>query len=136
LSKTINKHFLELFSRELTIDISIVLLLLIYIYITWQGYEPSYLRESLKETIIVASNSLSSNCSVVNFILKLKIEIDSSFWWNIHRLSNSLENKSLKTILWLAFIFMNGLGILGVNRFIAQVIYLLDKLFKNQEGNT
>lgn len=132
LSKTIHEKFLEMFSRELTISISTVFLLLMYIYIAWQGYEPSYLRESLKETIIAASNRLSSDCSVVNYILKLKIEIDSSFWWNIHRLSTSLESQSLKTILWLAFIFMNGLGILGLNRFIVQVIYLLNKLFENQ----
>jgi len=132
LSKTIHEKFLNMFSRELTINLSTVALLLVYIYILWNGYEPSYLRESLEETIIVASNTLSSNCNLIDTILRFKIEIDSAFWWSVHTTSTTLKSEELKILLWGTFIFMNGLAILGLNRFIVQVVYLLDNFFKKQ----
>lgn len=129
LSLTVKENFLSLFSREWTINISSVVLLFVYMYISFEGYAPEYLRETLKETQIVASNTISSSCNIVNYILKVKVEIDSMFWWSFSSFADHINNTFLKFIAWFGFIFINGLAILGVNRFILQIIYYLDKIF-------
>ncbi|ABB43531.1 hypothetical protein Suden_0250 [Sulfurimonas denitrificans DSM 1251] len=129
LSLSIKQSFLSLFSRELSINISSILLLLVYVYISLEGYAPEYLRETLKETQVVASNTISSSCYITNYILKVKIEIDSIFWWSFSSFAEHIDNTLLKSIAWFGFIFMNGLAILGLNRFILQIVYYLDKLF-------
>jgi len=129
LSQTLKKNFLSLFSRELSINISSILLLLVYVYISLEGYAPEYLRETLAQTQLVASNTISSNCHAINYVLKVKIEIDSIFWWSFSSFSEHIDNTFLKSIAWLGFIFMNALAILGVNRFILQIVYYLDNIF-------
>ncbi|HUH43047.1 MAG TPA: hypothetical protein VLZ29_08015 [Sulfurimonas sp.] len=132
LSRTVKKNFLSLFCREWAINVSSILLLLVYVYISLQGYAPEYLRETLAETQLVASNTISSNCGVINYTLKVKMEIDSVFWWSFSSFAEHIDNTFLKSIAWLGFIFMNALAILGVNRFILQIIYYLDKLFSKE----
>lgn len=129
LSKTVKESFLRLFSREWAINISSALLLLVYIYISLQGYAPEYLRETLAETQLVASNTISSNCNIINYTLKIKMEIDSLFWWSFSSFAEHIDNTFFKSIAWLGFIFINALAILGVNRFILQIVYYLDKIF-------
>lgn len=130
LSQTIKKNFLSFFCREWAINISSILLLVVYVYISLQGYAPEYLRETLAETQLVASNTISSSCNVVSYVLKVKMEIDSVFWWSFSSFAEHIDNTFLKSIAWLGFIFMNALAILGVNRFILQIVYYLDRIFR------
>jgi len=129
LSSTVKDNYLGLFSREWAINISSLLLFVIYIYISLQGYAPEYLRQTQSETQLVASNTIFSRCDIVNYILKVKVEIDSIVWWSFSSYAEHIDNTSFKSIAWLSFIFMNSLAILGINRFMLQVVYYLDKLF-------
>ena len=81
LQNTIQASYLDIFAREWTITLSSILLFLVYIYVFTSGYEPEYLGETLSITMQNASNSVSSECFYIDYILRIKMEIDSTFWW-------------------------------------------------------
>ncbi len=124
----IKSSYLNIFAREWTINIMAALFILIFVYVSMYNYEPAYLRNGLSATMNAASNSISSQCEYLETILKLQKEIESVFWWVVHRSTENVEDTALKYMMWIIFLLMNSLAILGVNRFILQVIYLLDKL--------
>jgi hypothetical protein len=130
LNKQINAKFVKILSREWTINMSSILLLIIYIYIAMNNYQPSYLTSDLESSIQLATNSIKSQCHIIDFILRLKVELDAWFWWLMVYSTDQMSNGLVKNMIWASFIVMNGLALLGINRFIAQIIYLLDKLFK------
>ncbi len=130
---SIRDSYRAILAREWAINIGAIFLIGVFIYISINGYEPKYLQNSLQETILVASNSIFSGCDIVNYILKFKIEVDSLFWWIVTQSSNGINNQLAQLGIWLGFLFINSLALLGVNRFIAQIIYLLDKLFQRRQ---
>ncbi len=130
----IRDSYRSILAREWAINISAIFLIIIYIYISVNGYEPEYIRDSLQETISTASNSIFSSCPITSYILKFKMEVDSLFWWIITKSSNGIDNQLAQVGIWLGFLFINSLALLGINRFIAQIIYLLDKLFQRENS--
>lgn len=129
LADTIHDKLLYIFSRELTIKISATLLAIVYIYILLNSYEPSYVKDTIEGTIKAASKSIYSNCEYIDYILRLKIELDSSFWWFTSESAKNAENQDSKAAIWFAFIFINTLSVIGINRFIVQIVYWLDAKF-------
>jgi len=134
LSHTIKKDYLPIFAKEWTINISSLLLIMVFIYLTlYQGYVPAYLTDNLQQTISNASNTMHSDCYLSRIILKLKIEIDGLFWWLVSQNAEYFNDQTIKMTLWLLFIFINSLALSGLNRFIVQIIYLIDKLFNRNK---
>lgn len=125
---TIRDRYIEIFAREWTIRISSLLLLGVYIYIFITGYTPTFLSDTLLGTIKNASNSISSNCLYIDYILRLNIELDSSFWWITTNSSDMIDTSISKSIIWIGFIILNTLAILGVNRFIVMIVYIVNKI--------
>ncbi len=134
-SEIVNDTQVEIFSREITSKITAVLLFGVYMFIFINSYEPEYLKETLEETLSVATNSISSNCMYIDTILRIKIEIDAQLWFYMTSLDNELGNKNLKIISWVIFIIFNTMSILGLNRLIIQIIYIANKNFKDKNGN-
>jgi hypothetical protein len=132
LQNTIQARYLDIFAREWTIALSSLLLFLVYIYIFTSGYEPEYLGETLAVTMQNASNSVSSRCFYIDYILRIKMEIDGTFWWIATKSSESLANSGAKSVIWVTFITINSLAILGLNRFIVQSVYLINKFFRRE----
>ena len=106
-----------------------LLLVAVFIYLSLNTYLPTYLSESLQETIKNASDGVSSSCDIINYVLKFGKTIDSSFWWIIDKGTSHTDKPLLKAAVWIAFLFYNSLALLGINRLIVQIIYILDKLF-------
>ncbi len=131
--KTLKDNYRALFAREWTINITALIMIISYIYFTINDYEPSYLRDSLEETWRLASSSINSNCTIINYFLKLQKEVDSISWWFIDNGTENIQDRTYKISIWISFLFINSFAILGVNRFIAQVIYLIDKIFKKED---
>ena len=130
---TLKHNYRALFAREWTINITALMMIVSYIYFTINNFEPSYLRDSLEETWRLASNSINSNCTIINYFLKLQKEIDSISWWFIDKGTENIQDRTYKVTIWISFLFINSFAILGVNRFIAQIIYLIDKIFKSKD---
>jgi hypothetical protein len=131
----IKDKYLTIFAREWTVNITTFLLIVSFIYLTvYEGYIPDYLHENLQETLSNASSTLSSHCQLSAYILKVKIEIDSLFWWGVSQNAEQFNSQSIKVGIWLGFIFINSLALLGLNRFIVQVVCFIDKIFMNVEN--
>lgn len=127
---TIKDNHLMIFSRELTINISSIILFLAYAYFFITGPEPTYLQPTFDATLQEASKLYNSNCEMIAYFLKLKIEIDASFWWIINFATENINNKLISNTILILFIIINSLAIIGFNRFLIQVVYLVDKIQK------
>ncbi len=135
LRNIIKTKYVKIFAREWTINISSLVLILVSTYFTiYYGYIPDYLSESLLDTISNASSSMQSNCTITSYVIKAKIEIDSTFWWLLNKGTEQLDDHRVKIAIWIGFILINSLAILGLNRFMVQVIYMLDKIFNNEKN--
>jgi len=130
----LQKRYQSIFAREWTIRLMGVPLIAVFLSLSLNSYEPAYLSDSLQETISNASRSISSDCDIINRILKLGKTIDSSFWWVIHESTEQTSRPVIKAGIWVAFLLYNSLALLGINRLIIQIIYLLRKAFSKSEG--
>lgn len=131
---TFQERYQLIFAREWTIRIMTVLLIVVFIYISLNEYTPVYLSHSLTETVNNATNAISSSCDAINVILKFGKTIDSSFWWVVYESAEQVNNTLIKTGIWFAFLFYNSLALLGINRLMLQIIYMLNNLFDNARG--
>ena len=129
---TIQESYRGLMAREWTIHITALLLIVVVLYLSYEGYTPEYLSAGLGETVLNASNSISSDCTVTTVLLKIQKEIDATFWWIVINGDEQIEYRPLKVGSWFLFLFFNSLAILGINRFIAQIVYLADKIFQRK----
>ncbi|RBQ30239.1 hypothetical protein CRU91_00930 [Aliarcobacter vitoriensis] len=118
----IREEHLDIFTKEITIKISSLVLFILFIFYILNSYEPSYISSSLEDSLNLATNSLSSNCQYLDYILRIKVEIDTYFWYFTKYSSQIVESTYLKTIIWILFIFINALSIIGINRFFVQTI--------------
>ncbi len=131
---TVKDSYRRLVAREWSINISSIVLVSVSLYIYYNGYEPTYLRDGLRESIITASNEVSSNCIWVESALKVEREVDALFWWVITNSSDYIESSMLKFGAWILFLLFNSLAILGINRFIVQVVYIVDHIFRGDDN--
>lgn len=131
--KTFQENYQKLFAREWSIRIMAFILIGVFIYLSLNTYTPEYLTHSLKETIENARGTVSSDCRYIETFLQYAKSIDASFWWIISEGTEQVNNTVIKTGIWLAFLFYNSLAILGINRFIFQVIYMLNNLFYHKK---
>jgi len=129
--KIINEKYCEIIIREICIKIGAVFLLLLYISYFLYVNEPNYIKESLELTINKATNSISSNCLIVDFIVRLQAEAESTFWFLLKNSTNLINDTLTNNFIWISFIIINALSIIGLNRFIFQVIYIVHIYFKD-----
>ena len=125
-SKIINEKHMDIFTREITIKITAVLLFIFYSAYFMYGYEP-HLKETIGATILEATNSIRSSCILIDYIIRIYVEIDYTVLFVTKVTSNNMDNSNINNLIWVAFIVMNTLSILGLNRFIMQIIYFLNK---------
>ena len=130
---TFQEKYLSLFAREWSIRIMAFLLIGIFVYMSLNTYTPEYLTHSLKETVMRASDMVSSHCVYIEKVLKIGKIIDSSFWWVISESTEQMDHSVVKTGIWLAFLFYNSLALLGINRLVMQIIYVLDRGFSGRK---
>ena len=130
LRNSITQEYRRLLAREWSLSVATLLLLCFTIYIYYNGYEPLYLDSRLEVSMINASNMMVSECSFLEMLLKLHKESDALFWWVVVNGSEYIEYKLLKIGIWILFLVINSLAILGINRFIMQVIYIVEKIFQ------
>lgn len=123
----INEKHKRIFSREVTIKISAIILFIVYILYFMYEYEPSYLRETIESTLLVATKSVGSNCIFIDYVVRFQVEIDATILYITKIASINVTSSDINNLIWVVFIIMNTLSILGLNRFIIQIIYMIDK---------
>lgn len=133
LQDSVNESYRKLLVREWSINISTLFFMLFTIYIYYYGYEPQFLVDTLKDSMINAANLVSSECIFIDTILKLHEESDALFWWVVVNGSQHIEYNPLKLAIWLIFLLFNSFALWGINRFIVQVVYILDQIFQKEK---
>jgi len=123
----------KLFAREWTINGMTLLILPFFIYLALNSYAPEYLKESFIETINSASNRVYSKCEITQKLLIWNREVDAGLWWLVYSSASYAKALWLKSGIWISFIIYNSIAILGINRLIVQVIYLIDILFQRKK---
>ncbi len=123
----------KLFAREWTINGMTFLILPFFIYLALNGYAPEYLKESFIETIESASITLYSSCTITQKMLIWSKELDAGLWWLVYSSAEYAQARWLKAGIWISFIIYNSLAVLGINRLIVQIIYLIDILFQRKK---
>lgn len=130
------QEYQSLFAREWTIRLMAFILIIVFIYISLNGYTPAYLSNSLTQTVNQARDSIFSNCNVINVTLKYGKTIDSTFWWIVSESTEQVHNNLIKTVTWFVFLIYNSLALMGINRLIIQIIYMLNNIFNNKRLET
>lgn len=123
-SKIIHENHLEIFVKELTIKTSSFILFTLFTIYFIFSFEPSYITNSLEESLALATNYFSSNCQNLEYILRLKAELDTYFWHISKQSSQILSNQFLENLVWILFIVINAISVLALCRFIVQTICL------------
>lgn len=130
LRNSVTEHYRRLLAREWSANIATLFLISFAMYIYYSGYEPLYLDSRLEVSMINASNMILSECSLLETLLKLHKESDALFWWVVVHGSHYIEYELLKLAIWVLFLLLNSLALLGINRFIMQVIYLAESILQ------
>lgn len=120
----VRDKFLLLFAKEITGKITSFFAVAGYLYILINQTLPRYLSENFLETIRNASNTVNSECILIDYILRLKIEIDSALLWVVNDTTNQMYNPVVVGSVWAVFVLIGSLAIIGINTLILEVIYL------------
>ncbi len=129
---TIKPSYHKLFAREWTINGMTLLILPFFIYLSLNSYTPEYLQEGFVETLSSASSTISSKCDIVDSILVWSRELDATLWWLVYSSATYAKSTWMKAMIWIGFLIYNSIALLGINRLIVQIIYLIDILFKRK----
>ena len=130
LKNTISDSYLLVFAREIAILISTILSMAVYFYIILHSPTPEYLVSDFIETVRNASRLVDSKCIYMDYALRIKSELDGSFWWIIKYTADQIDSVFYRALIYTIFILYNSLILFGVNRFIIQIIYLKKKYEK------
>lgn len=123
----INERQKRIFSREITIKISSIILFISYSLYFMYEYEPLYLKDTIEATLLEATKSVGSNCTFIDYIVRFQVEIDATILYITKMASSTVNTNDMNNMIWIFFITMNAMSILGLNRFIIQIIYMIDK---------
>lgn len=129
----IQEKYLKIMAREWSINIAAIFLLAWVIYWSLKGETPLYLQSTLKETLSTATTVIQSNCHVTDTVLRFNKETEAISWWLMSKESEVLKSEHLKLGAWIIFLFFQALAVLGLNRWIAQIIYLIDNYVLKQK---
>ncbi|WP_201353359.1 hypothetical protein [Hydrogenimonas urashimensis] len=125
-SAQVQAAYLPLFAREWSINLSALFLVAVVFYVAYEGVVPAYLHTGLEETLRAATNSTRSLCTLSDRVLRFHRELEAIAWWFMQKESDMLSSELFRAGGWLLFLFYNSLAVLGINRFIAEVLYLID----------
>lgn len=120
----VRDKFLLLFAKEITSKITSLFAVVGYLYILVNQTLPKYLSENFLETIRNASNTVGSECILIDYILRLKTEIDSTLLWVVNDTTNQMHDHVVMGSVWAVLVLINSLAIIGINTLILEVIYL------------
>lgn len=130
-NKVLNIKFRDLIVREWVNNIGATLLVPIFIYLFYNSITPSYIAETLIESISNATNSVGSDCFIIDFIIRLKAEFNASLFWLMASTTQAVDDQMKKIVFWIIYILLNGFAALGFNRLLVQIIYLTYQFTKD-----
>jgi hypothetical protein len=118
--------------KDWVVSINSFLFLLVLIYIKLNSYVPSYIENSLTQSIENASILMHSSCNVVDYLVKVNIEKEAMSWWLMLNINHNIDNENYRLISWIIFLLNGGLSMFAYSRFMIQ---LLDFSYRMKKGD-
>jgi len=131
LAGSIKKMMKYVIAKDISVSINTFLLIVSILIVEIYSPIPIYVDISLKTTLISAYNIFSSECTVINFLLKLNAEKDAFSWWAMLNVDNHINDKNLKILAWTTFLLSNSLAAYAYSRYMIQLIDLF-RLFGDE----
>jgi hypothetical protein len=107
--------------------INAFLLIIVFLIINLYQTPPSYITNDFTETLKNATANISSNCFIIDFIIRLITEIKAFKWWIMINITINSHYKILNTILWVLFLIGNFISYYAFSRYILDILYLTTK---------
>jgi len=117
----------QLLAREWAINLTALMLIGIVFYAAYEGDVPRYILPDLDASIRAATNSIGSACGPSDTALRFHREIEAVSWWFMTKESEMVGSDLLRLGSWILFLLYNSMAVLGINRFIAQVVYMRER---------
>ena len=133
LASTVKLQMHKLLAREFSIKIGSVILFGVMSVMFYYSDTPSYIASTLAKSIHNATNSIGSDCMLIDYLARLKVELNTAIYWGILNITQHIDSTNNKLYIWLIFILVNSLSAIGINRLIGQNIYLIEKIIGKKQ---
>jgi hypothetical protein len=133
--RVITKEFRKLIIREWCNNIGTLIIVPIFIYLFYNSATPNSLAPTLMQSISNATNSVGSQCYIIDTIVRLKAEFDVSLFWLMASTTQAVDDQMKKVVFWFVYILLNGFVALGFNRLLMQIIYLTHQIIGDSNEN-
>ncbi len=134
LASTVKPEMHKLLARELSIKVGSLVLFIVMGLLFYYSDTPSYIVATLEQSVQNATNSVGSDCLVIDYLARVKVELNTAIYWAVLNTTQHIDTHNTKVYIWLIFLMANALSAVGINRLIAQNIYLIEKIIGNQDG--
>ncbi len=105
--------------------------LFLTLFFTWNSFyqtPPSYIHDSLIQTLQAAYNIHLSDCSAIDTMLSYIQLLQALKWWIILHILATEISSFLKVLLWILFITGNYLALFSFSRYTLYLTYLLERI--------
>lgn len=128
----VNEAFRYLFAKRWAIAVNVPLVVAALLFIQLQQPPPAYVDGSLnlEATLRAASDSIGSECPVVDQLIRLNREKDGFSWWLMLKGSASIGDSRIRWVAWLMFLLSGTLGLWAYSGLCVQLVYTAHR-FKN-----
>lgn len=122
----VNEAFRYLFAKRWAIAVNVPFVVAALLFIQLQQPPPAYVDGALnlEETLRAASESIGSECSVVDQLIRLNLEKDGFSWWLMLKGGGSIDDSRVRWVAWLLFLLSGTLGLLAYSRLCVQLVYI------------
>ncbi len=133
LASTVKPEMHKLLAREFSVKAGSLVLFIVMGLLFYYSDTPSYIVATLEQSVQNATNSVGSDCLVIDYLARVKVELNAAIHWAVLNTTQHIDANDAKIYIWLLFLITNALSAVGVNRLIAQNIYLIEKIIGNQD---
>ena len=116
--------FRYLFARRWAVMVNLPLVLVVLLWLQLQQPPPAWLDSglNLEATLRAASDSVASQCPLVDAVVRLNTEKDAFSWWLMLKGTAIIDDSRLRWVAWLLFLVSGTLALWAYSRLCVQLI--------------
>jgi len=116
--------FRYLFARRWAVMVNLPLVLTALLWLQLQQPPPLWLdgAMNLEETLRAASESVGSQCPLIDKVVRLNMEKDAFSWWLTLKGSGFIDDSRLRWVAWLLFLLSGTLALWAYSRLCVYLI--------------
>lgn len=124
----VNPEFRSLLARRWTIVVNVPLVVVALTIMQLQRPVPEYIVASdLIETVHAASDSVGSDCLLVDRVVRLGREAEAVSWWLAINGTQTIDDRRIRWGAWLIFLLGGTLSLWAYSGFCVQLVSFADR---------